>query len=510
MAGARRTLPALALSFVLACDKPSDATPGAPTTATTATIATTTPAAAAPSGPVVLSDAIPAEAFAVAVVRLPSSWLDVVRAFDPFASTADDLAPLRKDIDDTLQARLGLTISDVKGASAFVIDMENVGVVLDGVGGAPKGAPVSDGIVAIEGEPDLHGALLGAQLVLGTPRAVAAAVAASKDAGKRLSGNTAMTAWLAANSDGASAAVAVDFTRTPPKLLREVVGIERGFASFGATRFVASIEAPPTVIATLAGQADRVMKDAIAEMKKAADQMRKSDDTLVALGAALASHQARRLETLVVPVATDGRLTVTVPLETNNATALVALAGIGAAIAIPAFTKYLRRSKGSEARVHLARMFDAAAAHFDEEQVARTAGAAAVESMATHQCPNDGRLSGTAGVTPPLSLDCSAGPDGKCVPSLTGDKGPGIYDGRLWTDNPVWNSLDFQMEEAHAFHYDFKWTNGADGFGMCQFTAQAFADLDGDGVFSTYERAGAADRHGMNGAAGLYIDQEVE
>jgi hypothetical protein len=45
---------------------------------------------------------------------------------------------------------------------------------------------------------------------------------------------------------------------------------------------------------------------------------------------------------------------------------------------------------------------------------------------------------------------------------------------------------------------------------VLQFTAQAFGDLDDDGLFSTFERAGAADENGINAAAGLYIDQEIE
>ena len=38
----------------------------------------------------------------------------------------------------------------------------------------------------------------------------------------------------------------------------------------------------------------------------------------------------------------------------------------------------------------------------------------------------------------------------------------------------------------------------------------AFGDLGGDGVCSTYERAGAADEFGVNAATGLYIDNELE
>jgi len=46
--------------------------------------------------------------------------------------------------------------------------------------------------------------------------------------------------------------------------------------------------------------------------------------------------------------------------------------------------------------------------------------------------------------------------------------------------------------------------------GGCKFTAQAFGDLDEDGVFSTFERSGAADENGTNAGADLYIDQELE
>ena len=39
---------------------------------------------------------------------------------------------------------------------------------------------------------------------------------------------------------------------------------------------------------------------------------------------------------------------------------------------------------------------------------------------------------------------------------------------------------------------------------------QAFGDLDDDGIYSTFERSGAADMSGVNAAAGLYIDNELE
>lgn len=167
-------------------------------------------------------------------------------------------------------------------------------------------------------------------------------------------------------------------------------------------------------------------------------------------------------------------------------------------VTIAAFTKYINRSKTSEARVQLAKMVDSASAYFMEEHVTRDGLA-----LPPHGCPNDGRLKGDAGITPPLSVKCSDGTSGKCVVGSDG------YEAKQW-ENPVWEGLNFAMEEGHYFHYNFKWENSATGYGSCQFTAQAFGDLDGDGVFSTYERAGAADQNGVNMAAGLYIDQELE
>ncbi len=162
--------------------------------------------------------------------------------------------------------------------------------------------------------------------------------------------------------------------------------------------------------------------------------------------------------------------------------------GTLAAIAIPAFTKYTRRSKTSEARVNLAKMFDAASSYYTEHG----------------QCPDHDGAQGRAGVTPNLSVDCGEGEGGRCQ---AGGAGGGVYPQTDWTANPVWSALGFEVRGGHYYRYDFRWKEED---GMCMFTAQAFGDLDEDGVFSTFERSGAADINGVNAAAGLYIDQEVE
>ncbi|MEX1361916.1 MAG: prepilin-type N-terminal cleavage/methylation domain-containing protein [Nannocystaceae bacterium] len=196
---------------------------------------------------------------------------------------------------------------------------------------------------------------------------------------------------------------------------------------------------------------------------------------------------------------------------------VVAILGILAAIAIPALTKYMRRAKTAEARVQIAKLFDGAVVHFNTErvgrgQVALIGGGGGLSTLAPHRCPHQpGETTGQseADVTPPLGLDCNLGPGGRCVPAIGGG-GAAYYEMSEWGDNAVWNALSFQQEQAHYFHYQFVASNTGIGYGECQFTAQAFADLDADGLFSTFERAGAADRNGVNAAAGLYIDQGVE
>jgi type IV pilus assembly protein PilA len=198
---------------------------------------------------------------------------------------------------------------------------------------------------------------------------------------------------------------------------------------------------------------------------------------------------------------------------------VVAILGILAAIAIPALTKYMRRSKTSEARIQLAKLFDSSAAYFNEEHVDRGAVATigsggGITNAASHRCPHPSGTAtgGTVGPTPALATDCNVGPGGHCVPAVGGG-GPGYYDMAEWTNETtgMWNALNFQMEQAHYFHYQYRSLNTVTGFGTCQFTAAAFGDLDDDDtVFSTFERAGAADQQGVNAAAGLYIDQEVE
>jgi type IV pilus assembly protein PilA len=194
---------------------------------------------------------------------------------------------------------------------------------------------------------------------------------------------------------------------------------------------------------------------------------------------------------------------------------VVSVLGILSTVAVLSTTKYAKRAKTSEAKVNLAKIYDGTSAYFltehsDRGEVEMIGEGGDLKKTALHRCPHKkNKKKGQAKTTPKLNKHCADGPSGRCVPGV-GAGGKGRYKMSQWTDNDIWNGLNFQMEQAHYFHYNFRFKNKLKGHGSCQFTAQAFADLDDDGVYSTFERTGAADEHGVNAAVGLYIDQELE
>ncbi|MFV8755119.1 hypothetical protein ACNOYE_31615 [Nannocystaceae bacterium ST9] len=124
-----------------------------------------------------------------------------------------------------------------------------------------------------------------------------------------------------------------------------------------------------------------------------------------------------------------------------------------------------------------------------------------------HVCPHPGGVptGGEASITPSPSTECSQGPEGRCIPTMGGGGGAGHYPSELWTENPVWAGVGFAKTEPHCFHYNFIGVNDTAGFGACAFTAQAFADLDADYIFSTYELRGTVDENGSLIEA-LFVD----
>jgi prepilin-type N-terminal cleavage/methylation domain-containing protein len=176
---------------------------------------------------------------------------------------------------------------------------------------------------------------------------------------------------------------------------------------------------------------------------------------------------------------------------------VVAILAILSVVAVPAFIKYMRKAKTSEAIDMLDKIYKGASDYYATPRVEENTA-----SKLDCQFPGD------QGLTPVEDTCCAGGGkdnnnDDRCDP-----------DSEQWS-TPVWSSLKFQISEEHYFRYSFDDldnTTEADD----QFTANAHADLDCDGEFSTFQRYGKGDPSATKGecavvsAAALFTSNETE
>ena len=140
---------------------------------------------------------------------------------------------------------------------------------------------------------------------------------------------------------------------------------------------------------------------------------------------------------------------------------VVAILGILAAVAIPAFINYMRRSKTSEAKLNLKVMCEGAIAYFDSE------GAAGI----THYLPD-------AIARTPMAIT----PGTKYALTTTRLE--------LFRSHSGWSALGFAPNDA--FYYSYSWAQTC-GSTVCADGKTAacigFGDIDGDKtVFATFSR----------------------
>ena len=166
---------------------------------------------------------------------------------------------------------------------------------------------------------------------------------------------------------------------------------------------------------------------------------------------------------------------------------VVAIIGILAAVAIPAFMKYIQRSKTSEATMNIRKLFDGSIAYFNSELADRTGKILPRQFPATAETPT--QADWTAGV-------CKDGDSQKFQP-----------DADTW-DAATWQALDFAVQDPFYFKYSYD----SDGTGAgAKFTARANGNLNCDDVQSTFERVGTVDEeNNAGGGSALFTKNELE
>jgi hypothetical protein len=158
--------------------------------------------------------------------------------------------------------------------------------------------------------------------------------------------------------------------------------------------------------------------------------------------------------------------------------------GIGS-VAVKAFEKYIAKSKTSEARQFVRKMYDGARAYYMDPY---TMGG---KKVAVPKFPEP-----SAGPTPPLGECCKNG--GKCSPKM-----------EYWNKEP-WISLQYSVDDPHYYSYEYKVNNNSK---TPNFTVTAYGDLDCDGVYSTFSMYGEINSEYSDGPAGtaaLYRENELE
>ncbi len=160
---------------------------------------------------------------------------------------------------------------------------------------------------------------------------------------------------------------------------------------------------------------------------------------------------------------------------------VVAIIGILASIAVPAFIKYIKRAKAAETSDLLRKMMEGARVYYLETHRPPDL----TQSVVTRVFPD------SVGRTPAANC-CDTGQ--KCA-----------ADPSLWQD-PTWQELKFEPKEAHYYRYSFESSNGA----TSTFTAKAEGDLDCDGVLSQYTLYGEGGPDDVHTAADIVKQNPLE
>jgi prepilin-type N-terminal cleavage/methylation domain-containing protein len=147
---------------------------------------------------------------------------------------------------------------------------------------------------------------------------------------------------------------------------------------------------------------------------------------------------------------------------------VVVILGILAAVAIPAFTRYVKRSKTTEATGNITKIYQGQLTYYQ----------AALERGVTSY------ITATA---MPVAAPTAA----KYAANVS-----------QWGADANWTAIGFSLDSAHYYQYVSPGSTN-------NFTARAIGDLDGDAILATFERTGTIVSGELQGS-NINIAQELE
>ncbi|MDO9021525.1 MAG: prepilin-type N-terminal cleavage/methylation domain-containing protein [Deltaproteobacteria bacterium] len=148
---------------------------------------------------------------------------------------------------------------------------------------------------------------------------------------------------------------------------------------------------------------------------------------------------------------------------------VVVILGILSAVAIPAFSRYVKRSKTTEASAGIGSMYRLQLSYYEN----------------THE-----RSTSTTFATCPAMP--TAAPSASKYPANVA----------MWMNSSEWNTLGFVIDRPHYYQYSTEGTNST-------MVVRAVGDIDGDNALSTFSRSAVMNSGEIQGAQ-INIVNELE
>jgi hypothetical protein len=216
---------------------------------------------------------------------------------------------------------------------------------------------------------------------------------------------------------------------------------------------------------------------------------------LIAEGLSITFHRDGAVVDMVTTSLMDGESDVW--MRRAMSPILATLGNPLSVVGVPAFIKYRRRAKTTEAIDMMDKIYQGAAAYYATPHFDAFGARLPCQFPASYRVtPIEGTCCSTSGWP---------GPDrdgnDKC------DANPSAW------ESETWSALNFKIEGEHYFTYSFESSGTLVDAG---FTITAHADLDCDGLQSTFQRMGFGDPQAnirecaLRGSAAFYVEKETE
>lgn len=401
---------------------------------------------------------VPGDAIALGFVDMNVAPWTYITSGAGFMLDEGSRKTLDKELREYVERFVGVDVTKLQYAVAFVAGPPVSGAVLmKTVSGTPKipGAADHEGAKVWRVDPSkgISLAMKGDTFIVGTDDAVRGVLDTLAQKRKSiLVENKPLVDWLHSETKGAAVAFAAIVPKGLP-LPPEVAGLSRVAVSLGRVRIRAVVDGEDAAITSLQRLIDQAIAKGLAGAQRAHDEavagnIPPPEGAFAIIGAAY----AKSFVALIKPRREGNRLVSTFDMNAPGAEGMMMVSGLGilAAVAVPAFMDYTKKSKKTEASLQLNKLG---------------------KNLEVHYLTESKFPAGEVALTP--SESCCQGAGAKC-PST-----PAVW------QQPVWQSLAFQIDEPHRFQYRYE-SDGATA------VVEAVGDLDCDGQTITYRLEASA------------------